>query len=60
MRPSHRSIHILSVFFIISTFGYFSIASALERVSGAVHLDTNISDGVLSPEEMVKKLKRQT
>jgi hypothetical protein len=29
----------------------------MERVSGAVHLDTSISDGVLSPEEMVKKVK---
>jgi hypothetical protein len=32
--------------------------SAVARVSGVVHLDTSISDGVLSPEEMVKKIKK--
>lgn len=57
MKPSDRSIQILSVSLIFLIFWCFSIASAMERVSGVVHLDTSISDGVLSPEEMVKKVK---
>lgn len=32
-------------------------AEALERIPGAVHLDTNISDGAISPGEMVAKVK---
>lgn len=48
---------ILSAFLIVLTLGYHSSSHAMERVPGVIHLDTNISDGVLSPEEMVKKVK---
>lgn len=33
------------------------ISNAMEWVPAVIHLDTNISDGTLSPEEMIQKVK---
>lgn len=47
----------LSAFLILLFFGGLSVSYAMERVHGVVHLDTNIGGGVLSPEEMIRKVK---
>jgi hypothetical protein len=57
MNRSPKSLHILSIFLIILAWGHCSSAQAMERVAGVIHLDTSIGGGVLSPEEMIKKVK---
>lgn len=57
MKPSDRPIYILSALLIILSILHSGNTYAVERVSGVVHLDTSISDGVLSPEKMVQKVK---
>ena len=47
----------LIFFILLFLLGDASFSSALERVPGVIHLDTNISEGTLSPEEMVKRVK---
>jgi hypothetical protein len=37
--------------------GQPGISHAVERVAGVIHLDTSVGGGVLSPEEMVNKVK---
>lgn len=57
MKSLNRIIHTLSVFFFILAPGYSSPSNAMERVAGVIHLDTSIGGGVLSPEEMIHKVK---
>jgi len=59
MKTSVRSAYILTAFLIILSIVYSTNINAVERVSGVIHLDTGISDGVLSPEEMVEKVKEK-
>ena len=47
----------LIFFILLSLIGDASFSSALERVPGVIHLETNISGGILSPEEMVKRVR---
>lgn len=48
---------------MLSTFLFLNLLLTAEkegtyiRLPGVIHLDTNISDGVLSPEDMIKKVK---
>ena len=37
--------------------GYCGVSSAMEKIPGVIHLGTTISGGVLSPGEMVEKVK---
>ncbi|MBI5893793.1 MAG: glycosyltransferase [Deltaproteobacteria bacterium] len=49
---------LLAIIFILSIlFGGRDISHAMEWVPAVIHLDTNISDGTLSPEEMIEKVK---
>lgn len=56
MKIPLRLLNIIALLIVLVS-GYSSLSHAMERVSGAVHLDTNIGGGVLSPEEMIKKVR---
>jgi len=53
----HRILPVLAVCFVMLPPGYCSPSHAMERVAGVIHLDTSVGGGVLSPEEMVQKVK---
>ena len=47
------------VFFIrLSLIGDPSLSNALERVPGVINLETNIGGGMLSPEEIIKRVRK--
>jgi hypothetical protein len=57
MKSRTSIIHTLSLFFIILATGYGGSSHAMECVAGVIHLDTSVGGGVLSPEEMINKVK---
>ncbi len=53
-----HNLHVIPfVFFLIAVSGFSSFTHAMQRIPAVIHLDTNIGGGVLSPEEMVQKVK---
>ncbi|HEX8949987.1 MAG TPA: PHP domain-containing protein, partial [Dissulfurispiraceae bacterium] len=55
MKASAKFLLVLFLYISLPCLG--GVSYALERIPGAVHLDTAVSDGVLSPEEMVERVK---
>jgi len=57
MNQFHRILRILVVCFIMLVPVFCRPSLAMERVAGVIHLDTTVGGGVLSPEEMIQKVK---
>ena len=57
MTSPFRLLNILPLLMIFLASGQPGISHAVERVAGVIHLDTSVGGGVLSPEEMINKVK---
>jgi hypothetical protein len=57
MKNFKRIILSLASCLIMIVPGLTGSAGALEQVAGVIHLDTNVGDGVLSPEAMIHKVR---
>lgn len=57
MKNPLKLYRILSALLIVLASGFFNFSHSIERVSGVIHLDTDIGGGVLSPEEMIKRVR---